>query len=87
MLCTVDSDVLDLDVAAVSNIEIQEVWVNLGTGKHQRYIPAHLWVLRKQEHYQCFIVLQCVILYDHLQLEGKKHGTYGKCTILKISFP
>ena len=38
---TVDTDIVVLVVAAATNIDIQELWIAFGTGKHFRYIPAH----------------------------------------------
>ena len=40
-LCTVDTTVVVLAVAAATNIEIQELWIAFETWKHIRYIPAH----------------------------------------------
>ena len=41
LLCTVDSDIVILAVAAASKLDVQELWVAFGTGKNFRYIPAH----------------------------------------------
>ena len=41
LLRTVDTDVVVLAVMAAAKIDIQELWVAFGTGKHFRYIPAH----------------------------------------------
>ena len=41
ILRTVDTDVVVLAVAATVEIDIQELWVAFGTGRHFRYIPAH----------------------------------------------
>ena len=41
MVMTVDTDVVVLCVAYVQRLGLQELWVEIGTGKHQRYIAAH----------------------------------------------
>ena len=38
---TVDSDVVVNDVATACELEINELWVAFGVGKHMRYLPAH----------------------------------------------
>lgn len=38
---TVDTDVVALSVAAVANLQCEELWVAFGTGRHFRYIPIH----------------------------------------------
>ncbi|KAK0150015.1 hypothetical protein N1851_009250 [Merluccius polli] len=40
-LRTVDTDVVVLAIAHVSELDIEELWVAFGTGKNFRYIPAH----------------------------------------------
>ncbi len=40
-LLTVDTDVVVLAIAHVSELGIEELWVAFGTGKNFRYIPAH----------------------------------------------
>ncbi|XP_016112345.1 sodium- and chloride-dependent GABA transporter 3-like [Sinocyclocheilus grahami] len=40
-LCTVDTDVVVLAIAHVSELDIEELWVAFGTGKNFRYIPAN----------------------------------------------
>ena len=41
LLRTVDSDVVVLCVAVVAKVDVRELWIAFGTGKHFRYIPAH----------------------------------------------
>eukprot|EP00745_Piridium_sociabile_P014857 TRINITY_DN21914_c0_g2_i3.p1 TRINITY_DN21914_c0_g2~~TRINITY_DN21914_c0_g2_i3.p1 ORF type:complete len:617 (-),score=120.53 TRINITY_DN21914_c0_g2_i3:145-1995(-) len=41
LLRTVDTDVVALAVAAVHSLEMEELWVALGTGRHLRYIAIH----------------------------------------------
>ena len=41
MIRTVDSDVVVLAVAAVRQLNIDELWIAFGTGKSFRYLPAH----------------------------------------------
>ena len=41
MLKTVDTDVVVLSVAAHHEINLAELWIAFGSGKHLRYIPAH----------------------------------------------
>lgn len=41
MIRTVDSDVLVLAIAAVQQLDIDELWVAFATGKSFRYLPAH----------------------------------------------
>ena len=41
LLCTVDTDVVIVAVAAASKLDIQELWVAFGTAKKFRYIPVH----------------------------------------------
>ena len=43
ILRTVDTDVVILAVAAIVEIDIQELWVAFGTGRHFRYIPNWPW--------------------------------------------
>ena len=38
ILRTVDTDVVILAVAAIVEIDIQELWVAFGTGRHFRYM-------------------------------------------------
>ena len=38
---TVDSNVVVLCVAVVAKVEVKELWIAFGTGKHFRYFPAH----------------------------------------------
>ena len=41
MIRTVDTDVVVLAVAHVRMLDVQELWVSFGVGKHHRYLPAH----------------------------------------------
>ena len=41
LLRTVDSDVVVLCVAVVAKVDVRELWIAFGTGKHIKYIPAH----------------------------------------------
>ena len=41
LLRMVDTDVVVLAVAAAAKLNLQELWVAFGTGKHFRYIPFH----------------------------------------------
>ena len=41
LLWTVDTDVVVLAVVAAAKLNLQELWVAFGTGKHFRYIPIH----------------------------------------------
>ena len=41
LLCTVDTDVVVVAVAAAAKLDIQELWVAFGTAKKCRYIPVH----------------------------------------------
>ena len=38
---TVDTDVVVISVAAFHQIQLSELWVAFGTGKHFRYLPVH----------------------------------------------
>lgn len=38
---TVDTDVVVLAVANYSSMDLDELWLAFGTGKHFRHIPAH----------------------------------------------
>ncbi len=40
MIRTVDSDVLVLDIAAVQQLSIGELWLVFGSSKSLRYLPA-----------------------------------------------
>ena len=42
---TVDTDVVVLAVAQIQNLQISELWIEFGIGKHYRFIPAHLVAL------------------------------------------
>ena len=39
---TVDTDVVVLAVAQFQNLQMEELWIEFGVGKHYRFIPAHL---------------------------------------------
>ena len=41
MIRTVDTDVVTITVSVIPSIDIAELWVAFGTGRHLRYIPAH----------------------------------------------
>ena len=41
MIRTVDTDVVTIAVSVIASIDITELWVAFGTGRHLRYIPAH----------------------------------------------
>lgn len=41
LIRTVDTDVVVLAVSAIQSLDVEEVWIGFGTGKHFRYIPAH----------------------------------------------
>ena len=41
MIRIVDTDVVDLAVAAVHTLGIKELWVSFGTGKNQKILPTH----------------------------------------------
>ena len=38
---TVNTDVVVLAIAQIQNLQISELWIEFGTGKHYRFIPAH----------------------------------------------
>lgn len=42
LIRTVDTDVVVLAIANFVKLEIDELWVEYGLGKHLRYIPAHI---------------------------------------------
>ena len=42
---TVDTDVVVLAVAQIQHLQISELWIEFGIGKHYRFIPAHLVAL------------------------------------------
>ena len=42
---TVDTDVIVLAVAQIQHLQISELWIEFGVGKHYRFIPAHLVAL------------------------------------------
>ena len=41
LLCTVDTDVVVLAVAAADKLDVQELWMAFGMVKNFRYIPVH----------------------------------------------
>ena len=41
MLRNVDADVVVLAIAAVSQLNMNELWVAFGVGRNLRYLPAH----------------------------------------------
>ena len=41
MIKTVDTDVVVLGVTMFESLNLTELWVEFGTGKHHRYIPIH----------------------------------------------
>ena len=45
LIRTVDTDVVVLAIANFVKLEIDELWVEYGLGKHLRYIPAHIIAL------------------------------------------
>ena len=42
---TVDTDVIVLAVAQIQHLQISELWIEFGVGKHYHFIPAHLVAL------------------------------------------
>ena len=42
---TVDTDIVVLAVAQIQHLQISELWIEFGIGKHYRFIPAHLVAL------------------------------------------
>ena len=45
MIRTVDTDVVVLAVSVIPQLDVTELWVAFGTGRHFRYIPTHLIAL------------------------------------------
>ena len=41
MIRTIDTDVVTLAVSKMQDIDVDEVWIAFGTGKHFRYLPIH----------------------------------------------
>lgn len=41
LIRTVDTDVVVLAIAFARKLEVEELWVAFGTGKHLRYLPIH----------------------------------------------
>lgn len=41
MIRTVDTDIVILCISNVTKLDVEELWVAFGVGKHLRYIPAH----------------------------------------------
>ena len=41
MIRTVDTDIVVLCVSSVTKLDVEELWISFGMGKHLRYIPAH----------------------------------------------
>ena len=39
---TVDTDVIVLAVSQFQHLQLAELWIEFGVGKHYRFIPAHL---------------------------------------------
>ena len=65
LLCTVDSDIVILAVAAASKLDVQELWVAFGTGKNFRYMYLlmkllHLLVLTSPRLCLCFMLTRGV---------------------------
>ena len=42
MIRTVDTDVVVIAISAFQDLEVTELWVAFGTGKHLRYVPVHI---------------------------------------------
>ena len=40
-ICTVDTDVVVLAVMAAQRLDVSELWIAFGTGKHFRFLAAH----------------------------------------------
>lgn len=45
MIRTVDTDVVILAISIIPTLNVTELWVAFGTGRHLRYIPTHLIAL------------------------------------------
>ena len=45
MVRTVDADVVVLAISVIPSLNINELWVAFGSGRHLRYIPTHLIAL------------------------------------------
>ena len=41
MICTVDTDVVVIALAMFDRLDLDELWISYGVGKHLRYLPIH----------------------------------------------
>ena len=41
LIRTTDTDVVVLAISVVQQVDVEELWIWFGVGKHQRFIPAH----------------------------------------------
>ena len=41
MISTSDTDIVVISIAMFANLQLNELWLAFGVGKHLRYIPIH----------------------------------------------
>ena len=84
LLCTVDTDVVVLSVAAAIKLDIPELWVAFRTGKNFRYIPVHEIVASiGPDKYQALpffhaYTVGVTVFYSLLQGGRNQHGILGE---------
>ena len=86
MIVVNDADVVVISLHAFFDLGINELWIEYGSGKHQRWLPIHTYaqVLVEEVCYtlRFGMLLPVVTQFCHLQ-EGEK-GQYG---IWETCFP
>ena len=86
MISTSDTDVVVIAIGMFSQLLLDELWIEFGTGKHLRYIPIHQLAANlggdKSKKFFFHAFMDATRSHHLLELENRRHGIHGRTALL-----